>query len=144
MGNHKIPWNFLFLDPFSPFFLLSTLPNYLINSFHENWLHGLQKFLGISPFPCWGQDLSDTIPQNSLGIKAFFPDFPLPEPHDPKEKENFQLLVLLNDRFQALWNFMEENSRILKGKHGSSESSGCIQDFYILWKGDLLLSLYIQ
>ncbi|KAI1242516.1 hypothetical protein IHE44_0000046 [Lamprotornis superbus] len=64
------------------------------------------------------------------------------EPHDPKEKENFQLLVLLNDRFQALWNFTEENSRILRGKYGSD--SGGIQDFYILWKGDLFLSLYIQ
>ncbi|KAM7072258.1 ALS2 C-terminal-like protein isoform 2-T2 [Acridotheres tristis] len=62
------------------------------------------------------------------------------EPHDPKEKENFQLLVLLNDRFQALWNFTEENSRILRGKC----DSGGIQDFYILWKGDLFLSLYIQ
>ncbi|XP_032919598.1 ALS2 C-terminal-like protein isoform X1 [Catharus ustulatus] len=65
------------------------------------------------------------------------------EPHDPKEKENFQLLVLLNDRFQALWNFTEENSRILREKCGSSDSGG-IQDFYILWKGDLFLSLYIQ
>ncbi|XP_023776879.1 ALS2 C-terminal-like protein [Cyanistes caeruleus] len=61
------------------------------------------------------------------------------EPNDPKEKENFQLLVLLNDRFQALWNFTEENSRILRGS-----DSGCIQDFYILWKGDLFLSLSIQ
>ncbi|XP_058686417.1 ALS2 C-terminal-like protein isoform X1 [Poecile atricapillus] len=61
------------------------------------------------------------------------------EPNDPKEKENFQLLVLLNDRFQALWNFTEENSRILRGSE-----SGCIQDFYILWKGDLFLSLSIQ
>lgn len=69
--------------------------------------------------------------------------FLLPEPHDPKEKENFQLLVLLNDRFQALWNFTEENSRILREKRGSSDSGG-IQDFYILWKGDLFLSLYIQ
>ncbi|KAF4795713.1 ALS2 C-terminal like protein [Turdus rufiventris] len=65
------------------------------------------------------------------------------EPHDPKEKENFQLLVLLNDRFQALWNFTEENSRILREKRGSCDSGG-IQDFYILWKGDLFLSLYIQ
>ncbi|KAM4794587.1 ALS2 C-terminal-like protein isoform 5-T6 [Cyanocitta cristata] len=65
------------------------------------------------------------------------------EPKDPKEKENFQLLALLNERFQALWNFTEENSRILRGKCGSSES-GCIQDFYIIWKGDLFLSLCIQ
>ncbi|XP_062361715.1 ALS2 C-terminal-like protein [Cinclus cinclus] len=65
------------------------------------------------------------------------------EPHDPKEKENFQLLVLLNDRFQTLWNFTEENSRILRGKKSSSDS-GWIQDFYILWKGDFFLSLYIQ
>ncbi|XP_031985708.1 ALS2 C-terminal-like protein isoform X1 [Corvus moneduloides] len=65
------------------------------------------------------------------------------EPKDPKEKENFRLLALLNERFQALWNFTEENSRILRGKCGSSES-GCIQDFYIIWKGDLFLSLCIQ
>ncbi|OWK51919.1 ALS2 C-terminal-like protein [Lonchura striata] len=65
------------------------------------------------------------------------------EPQDPKEKENFQLLVLLNDRFQTLWNFTEENSRILRGK-SQVENSGCIQDFYILWKGDLFLSLYIH
>nr|XP_041570227.1 ALS2 C-terminal-like protein isoform X6 [Taeniopygia guttata] len=65
------------------------------------------------------------------------------EPQDPKEKENFQLLVLLNDRFQTLWNFTEENSRILRGK-SQVENSGCIQDFYILWKGELFLSLYIQ
>ncbi|XP_068032419.1 ALS2 C-terminal-like protein isoform X1 [Anomalospiza imberbis] len=65
------------------------------------------------------------------------------EPQDPKEKENFQLLVLLNDRFQTLWNFTEENSRILRGK-SQLENPGCIQDFYILWKGELFLSLYIQ
>ncbi|KAL9871071.1 ALS2 C-terminal-like protein isoform 2-T2 [Geothlypis trichas] len=65
------------------------------------------------------------------------------EPQDPKEKENFQLLVLLNDRFQSLWNFTEENSRILRGK-SQLENSGCIQDFSILWKGEVFLSLYIQ
>ncbi|XP_058277813.1 ALS2 C-terminal-like protein isoform X2 [Hirundo rustica] len=62
------------------------------------------------------------------------------EPQDPKGKENFRLLALLNDRFQSLWNFTEENSRILRGKSGS----GCIRDFHILWKGELFLSLYIQ
>ncbi|XP_074391876.1 ALS2 C-terminal-like protein isoform X1 [Zonotrichia albicollis] len=65
------------------------------------------------------------------------------EPQDPKEKEKFQLFVLLNDRFQTLWNFTEENSRMLRGK-SRSENSGCIQDFYILWKGEVFLSLYIQ
>uniref|UniRef100_A0A8C6ZGP6 ALS2 C-terminal like n=1 Tax=Nothoprocta perdicaria TaxID=30464 RepID=A0A8C6ZGP6_NOTPE len=40
----------------------------------------------------------------------------LKEPHDQKGKENFKLLLLLNDRFQALWNFTEENYRMLKQK----------------------------
>uniref|UniRef100_A0A8C6ZF31 ALS2 C-terminal like n=1 Tax=Nothoprocta perdicaria TaxID=30464 RepID=A0A8C6ZF31_NOTPE len=51
------------------------------------------------------------------------------EPHDQKGKENFKLLLLLNDRFQALWNFTEENYRMLKQKCNASESF-CIQDFY--------------
>uniref|UniRef100_A0A8B9PL83 ALS2 C-terminal like n=1 Tax=Apteryx owenii TaxID=8824 RepID=A0A8B9PL83_APTOW len=46
----------------------------------------------------------------------------LKEPHDQKGKDNFKLLLLLNDRFQALWNFTEENYRILKQKCSTSES----------------------
>ncbi|XP_062424660.1 ALS2 C-terminal-like protein isoform X1 [Rhea pennata] len=65
------------------------------------------------------------------------------EPHDQRGKDNFKLLLLLNDRFQALWNFTEENYRILKQKCSTSDSF-CIQDFYTVWKGDLFLSLHIQ
>ncbi|KAM6283109.1 ALS2 C-terminal-like protein [Porphyrio hochstetteri] len=65
------------------------------------------------------------------------------EPSDQKGKENFKLFLLLNDRFQALWNLTEENYRILKQKYSTSESC-CIQDIYTVWKGDLFLNLYIQ
>ncbi|XP_061853436.1 ALS2 C-terminal-like protein isoform X3 [Colius striatus] len=65
------------------------------------------------------------------------------EPSDQKGKENFKLFLLLNDRFQALWNLTEENYRVLKQKCSTSESF-CIQDIYPVWKGDLFLSLYIQ
>ncbi|PKU33197.1 als2 c-terminal-like protein isoform x3 [Limosa lapponica baueri] len=65
------------------------------------------------------------------------------EPSDQKGKENFKLFLLLNDRFQALWNLTEENYRILKQKCSTSESF-CIQDIYTVWKGDLFLSLYIH
>ncbi|XP_027560677.1 ALS2 C-terminal-like protein [Neopelma chrysocephalum] len=65
------------------------------------------------------------------------------EPNDQKGKENFKLFLLLNDRFQALWNLTEENYRILKQKRGDSERS-CIQDIYIIWKGDQFLSIHIQ
>ncbi|KAM6421970.1 ALS2 C-terminal-like protein [Rhynochetos jubatus] len=65
------------------------------------------------------------------------------EPSDQKGKENFKLLLLLNDRFEALWNLTEENYRILKQKCSTSESF-CIQDIYTVWKGELFLSLYIQ
>uniref|UniRef100_A0A8C3K620 ALS2 C-terminal like n=1 Tax=Calidris pygmaea TaxID=425635 RepID=A0A8C3K620_9CHAR len=51
------------------------------------------------------------------------------EPSDQKGKENFKLFLLLNDRFQALWNLTEENYRILKQKCSTSESF-CIQDIY--------------
>lgn len=75
---------------------------------------------------------------------AFSPLFLSPkEPSDQKGKENFKLFLLLNDRFQALWNLTEENYRIVKQKCSTSESF-CIQDIYIVWKGDLFLSLYIQ
>uniref|UniRef100_A0A8C3K8M2 ALS2 C-terminal like n=1 Tax=Calidris pygmaea TaxID=425635 RepID=A0A8C3K8M2_9CHAR len=53
----------------------------------------------------------------------------LKEPSDQKGKENFKLFLLLNDRFQALWNLTEENYRILKQKCSTSESF-CIQDIY--------------
>ncbi|OPJ82642.1 ALS2 C-terminal-like protein isoform B [Patagioenas fasciata monilis] len=65
------------------------------------------------------------------------------EPNDQKGKEIFKLFAFLNDRFQALWNLTEENYRILKQKCSTSEAF-CVQDFYIVWKGDLFLSLYIQ
>ncbi|XP_050165566.1 ALS2 C-terminal-like protein isoform X3 [Myiozetetes cayanensis] len=65
------------------------------------------------------------------------------EPNDQKGKENFKLFLLLNDRFQALWNLTEENYRLVKQKHGSCECS-CIRDIYTIWKGDLFLSSYIQ
>lgn len=82
-----------------------------------------------------------------LGAKAFWlpfsPHLFLKEPSDQKGKEIFKLFVFLNDRFQALWNLTEENYRILKQKCSTSEAF-CVQDFYIVWKGDLFLSLYIQ
>ncbi|XP_050165619.1 ALS2 C-terminal-like protein isoform X7 [Myiozetetes cayanensis] len=65
------------------------------------------------------------------------------EPNDQKGKENFKLFLLLNDRFQALWNLTEENYRLVKQKHGSCQCS-CIRDIYTIWKGDLFLSSYIQ
>ncbi|KAJ7426257.1 hypothetical protein WISP_17546 [Willisornis vidua] len=65
------------------------------------------------------------------------------EPNDQKGKELFKLFMLLNDRFQALWNLTEENHRLLKQKRSSCESF-CIQDIYTIWKGDLFLSLYIH
>uniref|UniRef100_A0A8B9ER41 ALS2 C-terminal like n=1 Tax=Anser cygnoides TaxID=8845 RepID=A0A8B9ER41_ANSCY len=43
------------------------------------------------------------------------------EPSDQKGKENFKLFLLLNDRFQALWNLTEENYRIVKQKCSTSE-----------------------
>uniref|UniRef100_A0A8B9UTY3 ALS2 C-terminal like n=1 Tax=Anas zonorhyncha TaxID=75864 RepID=A0A8B9UTY3_9AVES len=53
---------------------------------------------------------------------------------DQKGKENFKLFLLLNDRFQALWNLTEENYRIVKQKCSTSESF-CIQDIYIKYSG---------
>ncbi|XP_068790166.1 ALS2 C-terminal-like protein isoform X9 [Struthio camelus] len=65
------------------------------------------------------------------------------EPHDQRGKDNFKLFLLLNDRFQALWNFTEECYRILKQKCSTSESF-CIQDFYTVRKGELFVRLYVQ
>uniref|UniRef100_A0A452IR98 VPS9 domain-containing protein n=1 Tax=Gopherus agassizii TaxID=38772 RepID=A0A452IR98_9SAUR len=65
------------------------------------------------------------------------------ESHEQKGKDNLKLLLLLNDRFHALWDLTEENHRTLKEKFSISPSL-CLQDLYILWKGDLFLSIYIQ
>ncbi|XP_034615656.1 ALS2 C-terminal-like protein isoform X3 [Trachemys scripta elegans] len=65
------------------------------------------------------------------------------EPHEQKGKENLKLLLLLNDCFHTLWDLTEENHRTLKEKFSISPSL-CLQDLYILWKGDLFLSVYIQ
>uniref|UniRef100_A0A8C0HA89 ALS2 C-terminal like n=1 Tax=Chelonoidis abingdonii TaxID=106734 RepID=A0A8C0HA89_CHEAB len=66
-----------------------------------------------------------------------------PEENVQKGKDNLKLLLLLNDRFHALWDLTEENHRTLKEKFSISPSL-CLQDLYILWKGDLFLSIYIH
>ncbi|KAM4906337.1 ALS2 C-terminal-like protein [Sylvia borin] len=65
------------------------------------------------------------------------------EPQGPKAKENFRLLQLLWDRFKSLWDFSEENSRILREKLETCGSGG-LEDFPTLCQGELFLSLYIQ
>ncbi|XP_019336256.1 ALS2 C-terminal-like protein isoform X2 [Alligator mississippiensis] len=65
------------------------------------------------------------------------------EPYDQKGKENFKLLLLLNDRFHALWDVTEDHHRALWQKFSTSTSVH-IQDIYIIWKVDLFLKHYIQ
>uniref|UniRef100_A0A7M4E3L1 ALS2 C-terminal like n=1 Tax=Crocodylus porosus TaxID=8502 RepID=A0A7M4E3L1_CROPO len=64
-------------------------------------------------------------------------------PYDQKGKENFKLLLLLNDRFHALWDVTEDHHRALRQKFSTSTSFH-IQDIYIIWKADLFLRHYIH
>uniref|UniRef100_A0A8C3S6T5 ALS2 C-terminal like n=1 Tax=Chelydra serpentina TaxID=8475 RepID=A0A8C3S6T5_CHESE len=80
---------------------------------------------------------------NTIVLKPLLQAGKPTEENVQKGKDNLKLLLLLNDRFHALWDLTEENHRTLKRKFSISEPL-CLQDLYILWKGDRFLSIYIQ
>ncbi|XP_030053078.1 ALS2 C-terminal-like protein isoform X1 [Microcaecilia unicolor] len=63
---------------------------------------------------------------------------------DQKGKEHMKLLLLLSDRYHALWDRTEENYKTLKQKYNTSESSLTVHDIYIILKKNLFLEVYTQ
>ncbi|XP_029444135.1 ALS2 C-terminal-like protein isoform X2 [Rhinatrema bivittatum] len=66
------------------------------------------------------------------------------DPDDQKGKEHMKLLLLLSDRYHALWDKTEENYKALKQKYSTSESSLTMHDIYIITQKELFLEVYTQ
>ncbi|KAM6452911.1 ALS2 C-terminal-like protein isoform 2-T3 [Liasis olivaceus] len=57
--------------------------------------------------------------------------------------ENVKVFLLLNDRFQVIWQLTEENYRTLKQTFSTPKSVG-VPEVYLVWKADLFLNAYLQ